>query len=102
MSHLDAVLARIDADVDAAMARLFGFLAIPSISTDPQHAADCRKAADWLVSELATLGISATSNPTAGHPIVTANVAGSSTRHALFYGHYDVQPVDPLLSLIHI
>ena len=46
MSHLDAVLARIDADVDAAMARLFGFLAIPSISTDPQHAADCRKAAD--------------------------------------------------------
>ena len=96
MSHLDAVLARIDADVDAAMARLFGFLAIPSISTDPQHAADCRKAADWLVSELATLGISATSNPTAGHPIVTANVAGSSARHALFYGHYDVQPVDPL------
>ena len=95
MSDLDAVLARLDADREAAVARLFDWLRIPSISTDPAHAPDCRRAADWLVADLRSMGFEAEAHPTAGHPIVVAHrrKAGPS---ALFYGHYDVQPVDPL------
>ena len=52
MSHLDSVLARIDADLDASVARLFDWLRIPSISTDPAYAADCRRAAEWLAADL--------------------------------------------------
>ncbi len=96
MSHLDAVLARLDANRDAALARLFDFLKIQSISTDPAYAGECRNAAEWVKAELESIGIQAEVKPTGGHPAVTARVDGSSKRHALFYGHYDVQPVDPL------
>lgn len=96
MSDLDAVLARIDADLDASLERLFAFLRIKSISTDPAYAADCREAGEWLVRDLRDIGFDAALIDTPGHPIVTAHgrdVAGPS---ALFYGHYDVQPVDPV------
>jgi acetylornithine deacetylase/succinyl-diaminopimelate desuccinylase-like protein len=96
MSPLDAVLARIDSDLDAALDRLFAWLRIPSVSTDPAHAADCRAAADWLVADLAAIGFEASSRPTDGHPIVVAHDRAAPGRSALFYGHYDVQPVDPL------
>ena len=96
MSHLDAVLARLDANRDAALARLFDFLKIQSISTDPAYTGECRNAAEWVKAELESIGIQAEVKPTGGHPAVTARVDGSSKRHALFYGHYDVQPVDPL------
>ena len=96
---LDAVLARIDETLPQALERLNDLLRIPSISTDPAYNADCARAADWLAADLATLGFDAASRPTPGHPMVVAHAKGASTgagRHLLFYGHYDVQPVDPL------
>ena len=92
---LAEVLNRIDADLDNALARLFDLLRIPSISTDPAHAADCTRAADWLVEELRALGINAERHDTPGRPMVFGQ-GGSGAPHLLFYGHYDVQPVDPL------
>ncbi|GHG79062.1 M20/M25/M40 family metallo-hydrolase [Pseudodonghicola xiamenensis] len=95
---LDAVLARIDADLPKATDRLMEFLRIPSISTDPAYKADCDTAADWLVADLKSLGIEAEKRPTPGHPMVVGHVgeAAEGVPHLLFYGHYDVQPVDPL------
>ncbi|MDR5654527.1 M20/M25/M40 family metallo-hydrolase [Ruixingdingia sedimenti] len=95
MPALAPVLARIDADLDAAVARLFDLLRIPSISTDPAHADDCQRAADWLVADLTTLGFRAEKRATPGHPMVVAHHDGAGP-HLLFYGHYDVQPVDPI------
>ena len=92
---LDTVLSRIDADLDAATERLLDLLRIPSVSTDPAYKADCDSAADWLVSELQALGVNAKKCPTPGHPMVVGHVDGAGP-HLLFYGHYDVQPVDPL------
>ncbi len=92
---LEAVLARIDADLPLALDRLMQLLRIPSISTDPAHKADCANAADWLVHDLQTLGFDASSRATPGHPMVVGH-GGKGGRHLLFYGHYDVQPVDPL------
>ena len=93
---LDAVLARIDETLPEALERLLDLLRIPSISTDPAYAADCARAAGWLVKDLKGLGFDAASRPTPGHPMVVGHGGGGSGRHLLFYGHYDVQPVDPL------
>lgn len=92
---LAPVLDRIDQDQEAALGRLLDLLKIPSISTDPAHAADCGRAADWLVADLKSIGFVAEKRPTAGHPMVVAHFDGPGP-HVLFYGHYDVQPVDPL------
>lgn len=92
---LDAVLSRIDTDLPQALDRLLDLLRIPSISTDPAYKVDCAKAADWLVEDLKSLGFEAVSRPTPGHPMVVAH-GGEGDKHLLFYGHYDVQPVDPL------
>ena len=92
---LAPVLDRIDADLPAALDRLMELLRIPSISTDPAYKADCAKAADWLVEDLATMGFDATKRPTPGHPMVIGHAEGPGP-HLMFYGHYDVQPVDPL------
>ncbi|WP_370231822.1 M20/M25/M40 family metallo-hydrolase [Cognatishimia sp.] len=92
---LQPVLNRIDADIDAATDRLIDLLKIPSISTDPAYKQDCEKAADWLVADLNSLGIQASKRETPGHPMVVGHVDGDGP-HVLFYGHYDVQPVDPL------
>ncbi|WP_417741640.1 M20/M25/M40 family metallo-hydrolase [Salipiger sp.] len=92
---LDAVLARIDSDLPAATDRLLELLRIQSISTDPAYKAECDKAADWLVADLQSLGVSAEKRATPGHPMVVGHVDGPGP-HVLFYGHYDVQPVDPL------
>jgi acetylornithine deacetylase/succinyl-diaminopimelate desuccinylase-like protein len=100
MSELDSVLERIDADFDASIDRLFRFLSIKSISTDPAYSEDCRAAAVHLATGLSNLDILAEVHPTDGHPIVFAKTppAGGNGRRprVLFYGHYDVQPVDPL------
>jgi amidohydrolase len=100
MSDLDKVLARIDAERDNSLARLFKLLSIKSISTDPTYAEDCRTAAVTLAADLATLDLAAEVHPTNGHPIVFAKGAGAGgapgRTRAVFYGHYDVQPVDPL------
>lgn len=92
---LDAVLSRIDVDLPEATDRLLELLRIPSISTDPAFTSDCDKAADWLVADLASLGVSAEKRITPGHPMVVGHIDGPGP-HLLFYGHYDVQPVDPL------
>ena len=92
---LDKVLARIDADLDQSLDRLMDLLRIPSISTDPAYAGECARAAQWLAAELGALGFDAASRPTPGHPMVVAH-GGTGDKHLLFYGHYDVQPVDPL------
>ncbi|WP_127103784.1 dipeptidase [Pararhodobacter zhoushanensis] len=90
------VLAHVDAQLDASVERLMGLLRVPSISTDPAFKADCDKAADWLVEELAELGFDAAKHTTPGHPMVVAHDDEGEGIHVLFYGHYDVQPVDPL------
>jgi acetylornithine deacetylase/succinyl-diaminopimelate desuccinylase-like protein len=92
---LDPVLSRIDADLPQALDRLMELLRIPSISTDPAYAEQCQTAADWLVADLQSIGIAAEKRQTPGHPMVVGHVDGDGP-HILFYGHYDVQPVDPL------
>ena len=92
---LSPVLSRIDTGLPEALERLMALLRIPSISTDPAFAPDCARAADWLVNDLRSLGFEAASRPTPGHPMVVGH-GGDGGPHLLFYGHYDVQPVDPL------
>ena len=95
---LPAVLAKIDANLDQSIERLFTFLKIQSISTDPAYAGQCKAAADFVAKDLSGLGFDTSVRPTGGHPVVigkSGNGAGSGPR-VLFYGHYDVQPVDPL------
>jgi acetylornithine deacetylase/succinyl-diaminopimelate desuccinylase-like protein len=92
---LDAVLAHIDADIDGSLDRLFALLRIKSISTDPAFAGECKAAAEHLQKDLASLGFESDVRPTGGHPAVVGKSNGSGPR-VLFYGHYDVQPVDPL------
>src|SRR6185437_3648601 len=93
---LDAVLAYADAHLDDSLGRLFELIRIPSISTDPAYAEDCRRAAEWLTTELLGLGFDASVRKTAGHPMVVGHAPQAEGAHVLFYGHYDVQPVDPL------
>lgn len=98
MTDLSSVLAKADNNLDASLDRLSDLVSIPSISTDPAHAQDCRHAAEWLAAALTALGFSANVRDTSGHPMVVGHHAGGDTDapHLLFYGHYDVQPVDPL------
>jgi acetylornithine deacetylase/succinyl-diaminopimelate desuccinylase-like protein len=96
MSQLDAVLAHIEADLDPALERLFELLRIKSISTDPAYASECRACADWHVADLRSIGFEASAHATPGHPIVVGHARSGPGPSALFYGHYDVQPVDPL------
>jgi len=80
-----------------ALQDLFTLLRFPSISTDSTHAGDVAECADWLAGKFSSMGLDAEVHPTPGHPVVVArnrHVAGRRT--VLIYGHYDVQPVDPL------
>ena len=90
---------------EQSIGRLLDWLRIPSISTDPAYKDHCRKAANWLNDELNALGLDSKVMETknakgvAGHPIVLATSTPSPDYkgpHVLFYGHYDVQPVDPV------
>src|SRR5215217_1935246 len=96
MPHLDQVLADVDKDLDNSLQRLFQWLRIPSISTDPAYAKDCRRAAEWLKGDLEPMGFEASLRDTPGHPVVLAHAPKPGAPHVLFYGHYDVQPVDPV------
>lgn len=76
---------------------LFSFLRFASISTDSNHAGDVRACAEWLIEKLNHMGLDTELHETPQHPIVVArnkHVAGKKT--CLIYGHYDVQPVDPV------
>lgn len=100
---VQSVVKRLEDHEKASIARLIEWLRIPSISTDPKYKADVQRAADWSAAQLREAGFTVEIRPTgspkgAGHPVVwaTCNAAGSSGPHVLFYGHYDVQPADPL------
>ncbi len=98
-STLAALLDHVDANLPASRDRLFDLLRIKSVSAQPAHAVDCLKAAEWWRDQLMGLDFEASVQPTAGHPVVVAHCGGASGYkgpHILFYGHYDVQPVDPL------
>ena len=98
MAAIDTVLEKIDANRSAALDRLFDLLRIRSVSTDPAYKGECARAAQWLVDELNHIGFAASVRPTEGHPMVVAHAKAvrSDAPHVLFYGHYDVQPADPL------
>ena len=97
-SHVETVLARVNAQEPAAIDRLCDFLRIPSVSTDPAHAKDVARCAEWMVRDLRSIGFNAEAVKTNGHPMVLAHHPGtaSGAPRVLFYGHYDVQPADPL------
>ena len=98
MTDISGVLAQADTNLDASLERLFELVRIPSISTDPAYKDACRKAAEWLVADLQGLGFTVSVRDTPGHPMVVGHHEGAraDAPHVLFYGHYDVQPVDPL------
>lgn len=100
---LPNLLAHLERDEPARIAELMDWLRIPSVSTDPAFAGHCRRAAEWAADHLRASGLNTQVLPTGtkdkpGHPIVMATCgdATSSGPHVLFYGHYDVQPADPL------
>ena len=92
---ISKVLNQIDNDLPDSLERLFELLRIQSISTDPAYKDECQKAADWLVSDLNSIGFNASKRETPGHPMVIGHSEGAGP-HIMFYGHYDVQPADPL------
>jgi len=97
MSKLQDVLNLIDNNQPQALERLCSLLTIKSISTDSEYAEDCVKAANWLVEDLNSIGFDAQRHDTPGHPMVVAKLFTDENKpHYLFYGHYDVQPVDPI------
>src|SRR5437868_659245 len=95
-AQLQSVLDHIDKEFDNSLEHLFSLLRIKSISADPAFAADCKAAAEHLASDIASLGVATEVRPTAGHPAVVGKSVAGGRPHVLFYGHYDVQPVDPL------
>ena len=99
MSVVAPVLDILDADLENSLARLFELLRIPSISADPAHADDVRRAAEWLAADLKTIGFDAASvrdSPGSSDGGRARPTGPAGAPHMLFYGHYDVQPVDPL------
>lgn len=98
MSAIEPVLEHIDSQLPGSLERLQALLRIKSISTDSAFDADCVEAADYLVGMLCEMGFDASRRDTSGHPMVVAHGGSSAgdAPHLLFYGHYDVQPVDPL------
>src|SRR5690349_4251191 len=99
-AKMQPVLDHIDKDFDNSLERLFALLRIKSISADPAFTGDCKAAADHLAKDIASLGVATEVRPTAGHPAIVGKTQGDGKSggrpHVIFYGHYDVQPVDPL------
>ncbi|MGB0843425.1 MAG: dipeptidase [Alphaproteobacteria bacterium] len=96
-TSLSKVLSVLDKNERERLSRLAELIAIPSISTDSAYDADCTKAAEWLAADLASMGFDARTIPAVGKPYVYAEaIRDPALPTVLFYGHYDVQPVDPL------
>jgi len=96
---VSAVLQQVDNALGQSQENLFALLRIPSISAQPDHRQDCARAAEWWRDQLAGLGFQVKIRATPGHPVVVGHHPGPtaySGPHILFYGHYDVQPADPL------
>lgn len=97
MSDSRDVLARIEREQGQYLEELKEYLRIPSISTDPEYAPEVRRCAEFLAGKLRAAGLSVETIETAGHPLVYAEWLGAPGKPTvLFYGHYDVQPADPL------
>ncbi len=98
MSDVDAVLAHLTAGHERILGELIEFASIPSVSTDPAHAADMHAAAAWVAARLERAGpFTVKIMPTPGASIVYAEWLGApGAPTALIYGHYDVQPEDPV------
>ncbi len=100
MSVLETVLDTLGQSKGAGLDRLFELLRIDSVSTDPAYKASCLSAAHWCAATLKDIGFAeARVVPTSGHPMVVAHDRTQRTAgmpHVLFYGHYDVQPADPI------
>jgi len=93
----DRIVDEISANRQRYVEELSEFLLIPSVSTEPDHAADIRQAAIWVVNKLQKLGFQVELRETARHPVVFGHlVIDASLPTILIYGHYDVQPPDPL------
>jgi len=102
MSARDAALEFAKSNQDRFLEEYKSLLRMPSISTLPEHKEDVLHTAEWLAEQLKALGLAKVSiMPTDGHPVVYAESAPVSGKPVvLVYGHYDVQPVDPLNELI--
>src|SRR5689334_14373254 len=94
----DRVLAHLTANRERILGKLVEFASIPSVSTDPAHAPDIERAARWVAAEVAAAGpFTVQTIPTAGNPVVYGEWLGApGSLTVLVYGHYDVQPPDPL------
>ena len=88
----------IDDNLERFRTELHEFLRIPSVSAKPEHDEDTRDAAEWFSSQLTSAGLDSTVFKTSGHPIVLgeSHTAGAGAPTVLIYGHYDVQPPEPL------
>jgi acetylornithine deacetylase/succinyl-diaminopimelate desuccinylase-like protein len=95
---MEKVLKEIESARDRHLEELKEFLRIPSVSTDPQRRADVARCADWVAGQLRSVGMQRVEiHPTRGHPIVYGEWLGAKGAPTLLiYGHYDVQPVDPI------
>ncbi len=96
---MEQIFNYIDKQKQGFQTELIDFLSIPSISSIPEHKPDMEKCANWLVEHIKNIGIQDVKIvPTEGHSIVLAkwNGAGKTAPNVMIYGHYDVQPVDPL------
>ncbi len=103
MTMTDKILARIDAGLADAQLRWLDWLRIPSVSAQPAHQADCRRAAEFAAAQLAEMGFEASVRDTAGLPCVVGHHPGpgGAAPHLLYYGHYDVQPAEPFALWTH-
>src|SRR6476659_848071 len=76
---------------------LFDFLRIPSVSARSEHNPDTKRCAEWLAASMKKIGLDTKIDPTPGHPIVVGDWRGApGAKTLLIYGHYDVQPAEPL------
>lgn len=99
MSHVNSrdVLDRIDHEKNRYLDELKTYIRIPSISTDPEYRDDVLRAAEFLRDQMAAAGLEAETIETDGYPLVYGEWKGAEgAPTVLFYGHYDVQPADPL------
>jgi acetylornithine deacetylase/succinyl-diaminopimelate desuccinylase-like protein len=98
MTADDRILAYLRANHERILGKLVEFASIPSVSTDPSHAADINRAARWVAAEVGAAGPFVTRIlPTAGNPVVYGEWLGATGKPTvLVYGHYDVQPPDPI------
>src|SRR5947199_7224206 len=94
---VDRVLNQIDSSQAESLAGLKDFLRIPSVSTKPEHAQDLQRCAQWLAGKLREAKLDVKVEPTKGHPIVLAkNEHKPGRKTVLFYGHYVVEPPEPM------